>query len=82
MSAGEIFMSEIILPDEEQQDPTSIRLNIPRQIIHLEVGTEDWVPTKEELKEIQNMWLAAEKDPKGGVFTTRVGVRVNVVYID
>jgi len=53
----------------------------PRQLMHLEVGNDEWEPSKEELATLAELFSVAAKDPKGAIVATRDGVRLTVVNL-
>lgn len=50
-----------------------------RAITHITAGTEDWVPTDDELNQLSELFLTADLDPISAQVVTRSGVEANSV---
>jgi hypothetical protein len=50
-----------------------------RSILHLMVGDDEWESTPEQLQEIANVFLMADKDPMNAVVATRPNVESNEI---
>ena len=47
-------------------------------VVHVVAGSDGWVPTEEEMKQLADLFAAACKDPLGSVVVTRPGVTAEV----
>lgn len=51
--------------------PEKAQAAAQRKILHVRVGTDDYIPTLQELEEIRDLFLQADRDPTGAIVVTR-----------
>ena len=42
-----------------------------RSVLHIEVGSGDWIPSPEDLANFRNLFLTSDMDPMSAIVATR-----------
>ena len=48
-------------------------------VVHVVAGSDEWMPTHDELRELAQVFITAFEDPNGAVLVTRPGVTATLI---
>ena len=53
-----------------------------RTILHVIVGNKKWKPATEQLNEVADLFIAADKDPQRTIVTTCEGIKTKLINLE